>query len=199
MSREIEFFFDYGSPYSYLANHVLDGVAKRTGAEIVYRPFLLGGVFKATGNQSPAMETIEAKRNYGGATLQRWAAHHGAPFHGNPHFPINTLGLMRMANAAQQRDEFSVFHAAIYPAFWVEGLNLGEPNVVAQVLAKAGLDASALAAAAGGDDAKAALRAHTDTAVARGAFGAPTCFVGDEMFFGADHLVFLEAALKENA
>jgi len=199
MTRQIEFFFDYGSPYSHLANGILPALAARQGAEIVYRPFLLGGVFKATGNRSPAMEPIEARRRYGGTTLQRWAARYGVPLRGNPHFPIDTLRLMRMAVAAQARGEFEPFHRAVYPAFWVEGRDLGDPDTVADVVGTAGLDAAALADAAGSDAAKAALRANTDEAVARGAFGAPTCFLGEEMYFGADHLIFLERALEGSA
>ncbi len=197
MSLRIEFFFDYGSPYSYLANGVLPGIAERHGAQIAYRPFLLGGVFKATGNQSPAMEPIEAKRRYGAVTMKRWAERYGIEMGGNPHFPINTLALMRMASAAQLRGEFEAFHAAVYPAFWIEGLDLGDPSVVATVVSNAGLDPEALANAASADDAKAALRATTDEAIGRGAFGAPTCFLGDEMFFGADHLIFLDRALED--
>ena len=97
----LEFFFDYGSPYSYLASSRLPALVERTGAEVTYRPMLLGGVFKATGNSSPAVEPCEAKRAYGGLELRRWIAHLGVPFSGNPHFPINTLLLMRTAVAAQ--------------------------------------------------------------------------------------------------
>jgi 2-hydroxychromene-2-carboxylate isomerase len=192
-----EFFFDYGSPYSYLADSRLPGLAERTGAEIVYRPMLLGGVFKATDNRSPALEPCEAKRSYGALELRRWVAHLGVPFRGNPHFPINTLLLMRTAVAAQRAGVFAPFHRAVYPAFWAEGENLGEPEVVARVVEKAGLDASALLEAAGDAAVKAELRATTEEAVARGAFGAPTFFVGDEMFFGNDRLDFVERSLVE--
>ena len=196
MSR-LEFFFDYGSPYSYLANSRLPALAERTGAEVSYRPMLLGGVFKATGNSSPAVEPCEAKRSYGGLELRRWVAHLGAPFRANPHFPINTLLLMRTAVAAQHAGVFEPFHRAVYPAFWAEGENLGEPEVVARILEKAGLDARALLEGAGDAAIKAELRASTEEAVARGAFGAPTFFVGDEMYFGNDRLDFVERALVE--
>ena len=196
MSR-LEFFFDYGSPYSYLADSRLPALAERTGAEVRYRPMLLGGVFKATGNSSPVANPCEAKRAYAGLELQRWVARLGVPFSGNSHFPINTLLLMRTAVAAQQAGSFEPFHRAIYPAFWAEGENLGEPEVVARVLEKAGLDAPALLEGAGDAAVKAELRANTDEAVARGAFGAPTFFVGDEMFFGNDRLDFVERALLE--
>ncbi len=195
MSLPLEFFFDYGSPYSYLANHRLTGLRERTGAEIVHRPMLLGGVFKATGNQSPALEPIEAKRSYGGLALRRSAEAYGAPFRGNPHFPINTLMLMRTAIAAQRQGVFDVYHQSVYPAFWVDGLDLGDEAVLAGVLTDAGLDAAKLAELRSQDDVKNELRSNTEEAVARGAFGAPTFFLGDEMFFGADHLFFVERAL----
>jgi len=191
----LEFFFDYGSPYSYLANSRLPALAERTGAEVSYRPMLLGGVFKATGNSSPAVEPCQAKRSYGALELRRWVDHLGVPFRGNPHFPINTLLLMRTAVAAQHLGVFEPFHRVVYPAFWAEGENLGESEVVARVVEKAGLDARALLETGADPEVKAELRATTEEAVARGAFGAPTFFVADEMFFGNDRLDFVERAL----
>ncbi len=193
----LEFFYDYGSPYSYLADSRLPALAERTGAEVTYRPMLLGGVFKATGNQSPAVQPCEAKRTYGSLELQRQVAHLGVPFRGNPHFPVDTLLLMRTAVAAQHAGVFQPFHQSVYPAFWAEGENLGEPEVVGRVLEKAGLDARALLEAAGDPAVKAELRATTEEAVARGAFGAPTFFVEDEMFFGNDRLDFVERTIVE--
>jgi len=192
----LDFFYDYGSPYSYLANSRLPALRERTRCEIAYRPMLLGGVFKATGNQSPALEPVEAKRRYGGAEMQRWVAYLGVPFQPNPHFPINTLALMRAAHAAQQLGVFEAFHAAVYPAFWARGENLGDPAVAGRILRDAGLNAEALFEAAAGDAAKAALRSTTDEAITRGAFGAPTFAVGDEIFFGNDRLDFVERALR---
>ena len=196
MARRLEFFFDYGSPYSYVANAQLPALIARAGAALVYRPMLLGGVFKATGNRSPAMEPIEAKRRYGGLTLLRYAVEAGVAFRPNPHFPIDTLFLMRCAVAAQRAGVFDRFHARVYPAFWGEGLDLGDRDVLAGVLSGAGLDAAALFGAAQAPEAKVELRANTDEAVARGAFGAPTFFVGDELFFGSDHLRFALHALE---
>jgi 2-hydroxychromene-2-carboxylate isomerase len=195
----LEFFFDYGSPYSYLADSQLRALRARTGCEIRYRPMLLGGVFKATGNRSPALEPVEAKRRYGGVELRRFVDRLGVPFQWNPHFPIDTLRLMRAAHAAQRLGVFPAFHAAVYPAFWAAGEDLGDDAVVARVLGAAGLEGDRLLAAAREDEAKAALRATTDEAVARGAFGAPTFFVDDEMFFGNDRLDFVERALREAA
>jgi 2-hydroxychromene-2-carboxylate isomerase len=195
MPARVEFFFDYGSPFSYLADALLPQLSARTGARFEHRPMLLGAVFKATGNRSPMQEPVEAKRRYGGLALRRTAARVGAPFRSNPHFPINTMLLMRTAVAAQRAGCFEPFHRAIYPAFWAEARNLGDPDLIAAVADAAGLDGKALVAAAGDDAVKAELRATTEEAVRRGAFGAPTFFLGDEMFFGVDHLPFLEAAL----
>ncbi len=193
----VDFFFDYGSPYSYLADRLLPALARRTGAEVAYRPMLLGAVFQATGNRSPMQDPVEAKRRYGGAALLRTARHFGIPFALNPHFPINTLRLMRAAVAAQQQGAFGDLHPALYAAFWVEGRNLGDEGEIAAVLEKAGIDARALLETAASPEVKGALRANTDEAVARGAFGAPSLFLGDDLFFGVDHLPYLERALAE--
>jgi 2-hydroxychromene-2-carboxylate isomerase len=194
MATELEFFFDYGSPFSYLADTQLEGLAGRTGAVVSYRPMLLGGVFKETGNSSPI--SIEAKRKYMNADLERWAKHYGVPALHNPHFPINTIRLMRGAIAAQRSGVFAAYHRAIFDAFWRDGLNLGDAAVVRGVLERAGLDAVRLAAASEEHAVKDALRVATETAVVRGAFGAPTFFVGDQMFWGNDRLLFVEQALK---
>ena len=196
MSTRLEFFYDYGSPYSYLADTRLDALQQRTGCDLVYRPMLLGGVFKATGNQSPALETVEAKRRYGGSEMRRWVEYLGVEFQPNPFFPINTLPIMRAAHAAQRAGVFRDFHRAVYPAFWAHGKNLGDPEVFSEVLRDAGLDAKQLIEGAADPEMKSALRDTTDEAVARGAFGAPTFFVAEEMFFGNDRLDFVERALQ---
>ena len=195
----VEFFFDYGSPYSYLADTRLAGLEERTGATVIYRPMLLGGVFKATGNQSPFAEPVEAKRRYFSTELRRTVSGLGVAFESNPHFPINTLGLMRAAYAAMALDVFESFHAAIYSAFWTAGSNLGDSDVIESVLSAAGLDGKGIVALSGKDEAKAALRATTDEAVERGVFGAPTFFVEGEMFFGNDRMDLVEEALTKGA
>jgi 2-hydroxychromene-2-carboxylate isomerase len=193
MATELEFFFDYGSPFSYLADTQLKGLAERTGARVVYRPMLLGGVFKETGNTSPI--AIEAKRKYAMTDLQRWANHYGIPVPGNPHFPINTIRLMRGAVAAERAGVFAAYHRAIFDAFWREGLNLGDAVVERGTLQRAGLDAERIAAMSEDHAVKDGLRVATEVAVARGAFGAPTFFVGEQMFWGNDRLMFVEQAL----
>ena len=197
MSLRLEFFFDYGSPYSYLADTQLGDLCTRTRTELVYRPMLLGGVFKATGNRSPAAEPVEAKRRYGSIEMSRWVDYYGVPFQSNPHFPINTLGLMRACVAAQRLGIFPSFHSAIFPAFWVAGLDLGDAQVLSRVLGDAGIDASRILESAGDAEVKAELRGTTEEAVSRGAFGAPTFFVGDEIYFGADRLPLVERALLD--
>jgi len=195
MAGRIEFFFDYGSPYSYIADANLPGLLERTGAEVVYRPMLLGGVFKATGNQSPAFDPVAPRRGYGGANLARWVRRLDLAFQMNPHFPINTLTLMRGAVAAQGEGVFDAYHAALFPAMWRDGLDLGQEPVFRSVLGDAKIDADRILALAGDDAVKGELRATTEEAVARGAFGAPTFLLGDELFFGADHMAYLEEAL----
>lgn len=192
--RTIEFFFDYGSPFTYLAYTQLPGIAERTGAQIVYRPMLLGGVFKATGNRSPV--EIAAKGVWLNADLNRYAAHYGVPFAHNPHFPINTLPLMRGAVAADIDGRIVPYSDAIFRAIWADQRNMADPVVIAAVLREAGFDPAAMMAAIGTAEVKDKLRANTEEAVARGAFGAPTCFVGKEMFFGQDRLGFVEQEVR---
>jgi 2-hydroxychromene-2-carboxylate isomerase len=195
----LEFFFDYGSPYSYLADTRLAGLSARSGQEVTYRPMLLGGVFKATGNQSPFVEPVEAKRAYFSTELTRWVRHLDVAFAHNAHFPINTLTLMRTAHAARALDVFKPFHEAIYPAFWTQGADLGKPEIIVEVLNAAGLEGQRIVNSGQDSEVKAALRATTEEAVERGVFGAPTFFVDGEMFFGNDRLEFVEAALGQGA
>jgi 2-hydroxychromene-2-carboxylate isomerase len=194
MAKTVEFYFDFGSPYSYLAYRALPGIAAAHGAQIVWRPMLLGGVFKATGNHSPV--EIPAKGKWLHQDLQRWAARYGAVFNNNPHFPINTLVLMRGAAGMQMRgSDFAKYMEAIFHAMWEEPRNLGEPRELAAVLRQAGFDADAFLSLVNDAAVKEQLKKNTEEAVARGVFGAPTFFVGDEMFWGQDRLDFVAAAL----
>ena len=194
MARTLEFYFDYGSPYSYLADTQVEAIAQRSGATLERKPMLLGGVFKATGNHSPA--ELPAKSKWSAFDMPMWARHYGVPFNRNPHFPVNTLALMRGAAAAQIDGFLERYHPAIYKAMWVDGVNLNDIGEVAKVLTAAGLDASKIGNRIQDQDVKDRLKATTDEAVARGVFGAPTSFVGDMMFFGNDRLPFVEMALK---
>jgi len=194
--KSVEFYFDFGSPTTYLAYTQLPAIAAECGAEIVWRPMLLGGVFKATGNSSPV--TVPAKGRWMVADIDRWARRYGIPYRLNPHFPINTLTLMRGAAGYQLRrpEEFQRYVERVFRAIWVESLDLGDVAVVSTMLSQAGFDVDAFAAMVGDPEVKAALAATTDAAVARGVFGAPTLFVGDQMFFGQDRLEFVREALS---
>ena len=194
--KQVEFFFDVGSPYSYLAYHQLPKIAQAKGAEIVWRPMLLGGVFQATGNSSPA--AIPAKGRYSNIDLERWATYFGVPIQQNPHFPINTLQLMRGAVGMQLRSdaEFHNYLGAIFSAMFEHPRNLGDLNELATVLEAAGISPTLMMALVQDDHVKQTLRKTTEEAVARGVFGAPTFFVGDDMFWGQDRLHFVEAALS---
>lgn len=196
MTRAVEFYFDVGSPAAYLAWTQLPQIARAAGSEVVYRPFLLGGVFQATGNRSP-ME-VPAKGKYMQGDLQRFARRYRVPFRHNPHFPINTLTLMRMVLGLQMREteRMRPFVDAVFRAIWADGRNMNEPATVGAVLQQAGFDAEQLLALASDPAVKDQLKAATQDAVARGVFGAPTFFVGDQMFWGQDRMDFVKEELQ---
>ena len=192
--KRAEFFFDFGSPASYLAYTQMDAIAKRTGAEIVWRPMLLGGVFKATGNASPV--TVPAKGKWMMDDLPRFAKRYGVPYNRNPFFPINTLLMMRGAAAFEGAPQFRHYVDAMFKAMWVDAKNMNDLPTAAGVLKAAGFDPQEFMAKAESQEAKDRLKATTEEAVARGVFGAPTTFVGEDMFFGQDRLDFVEEALR---
>ena len=195
MTKTVEFFYDFGSPTVYLAATQLPAIAGTVGATIEWRPMLLGGVFKSTGNQSPV--AVAAKAVYMNDDLQRFAKRYEVPFRFNPHFPINTLALMR--GAVAYKDDAvasSTYRDAIFTAIWVNARNLNEPDVIGQVLGDAGLDPAELMNRICEQPVKDQLIANTEEAVNRGVFGAPTFFVGDQMFFGQDRLDFVTEALS---
>lgn len=194
--KQVEFFFDFGSPTAYLAYTQLPKIAAATGAQIVWHPMLLGGVFKASGNQSPVMVALKGVWMW--TDMDRWAKRYGVKLEKNPHFIINTLTLMRGAVGLQMRqpDQFLRYVEVMYRAMWVEPCNLGDPEVVGATLQKAGFDPAAFVALVGDPAVKARLIEVTDQAVKRGVFGAPTMFVGKDMFFGQDRLEFVREALQ---
>jgi 2-hydroxychromene-2-carboxylate isomerase len=196
MSKQVEFFFDFGSPTAYLAWTQLPRIALEARAEILWRPMLLGGVFKATGNQSPVM--IKPKGKWMFDDMARWARRYGVKLEMNPWFIINTLTLMRGAAGLQMREpgRFLKYVDVIYRAMWETPVNLGDPAVVAATLKANGFDPDACAALVADPAVKQRLIDTTDEAVRRGVFGAPTMFVGDEMFFGQDRLEFVRDALR---
>jgi 2-hydroxychromene-2-carboxylate isomerase len=196
MTQAVTFYFDVGSPAAYLAWTQLPAIAQQARSEIEYRPMLLGGVFQATGNRSP-ME-VPAKGQYMQDDLQRFARRYGVPFRHNPHFPINTLALMRMVLGLQLREPQRMvpFVDAVLRAIWVDGLAMNDPAVVTGVLQRAGFAPEQMLALANDPAVKDGLKAATQEAVARGVFGAPTFFVGDAMFWGQDRLDFVKEALQ---
>lgn len=198
MPKTIEFLFDYGSPFSYLASLQLPGFARRNGASVVYRPILLGAVLKATGNQSPMV--IPAKGRYMAVELRRWASRYGVPFQANPYpFIRNTISLMRGAVAAQKLGHFGLYHDLVFRATWADRLDLGDDTVMARLLERAGFAPAAFAEAIERPEIKDELRRNSDEAVARGVFGAPSFFIGDEMFWGNDRFDFVEEALRKQS
>ena len=197
MSKTIDFIFDFGSPNAYLAWRVLPEIAERTGAAINLIPCLLGGIFKATNNQSPvaAFAQVQGKLAYEALETRRFVVRHGlSAFRQNPHFPVNTLLIMRGLIAARRAGVGDRYLEAILAGMWEHGEKLDDPEVAARVLQAAGLDAQALLAATQDPEVKAELVANTEAAVARGVFGIPTFFVGDEMFFGKERLPQVEEA-----
>ncbi|MES3000922.1 MAG: 2-hydroxychromene-2-carboxylate isomerase [Pseudomonadota bacterium] len=196
MAKTLEFYFDVGSPAAYLAWTQMPGLARQTGANIEYKPMLLGGVFQATANKSP-ME-VHAKGRYMQDDLQRFAMRYGVPYNHNPHFPINTLMLMRAAIGVQMREpaKLIAYGDAIFRAIWVDGRNMNDAATVGAVLQAGGFDPQALLALAADPEVKERLKAVTQEAVSRGAFGAPTFFVDGRMYWGQDRLDFVKQALE---
>lgn len=198
MAKTLEFLFDFGSPNVYLAWKALPPILRRTGASLKVTPILLGGLFKLTDNRSPveAFAGVKGKLAYENMETQRFVARHGlSAFRMNPHFPVNTLLIQRGLVAAGRAGVAEAYREAVLAAMWEQGLKMDDPAVVAQVLDAAGLDSRALLEATQDPAVKAELMAATEAAAARGAFGAPTFFVGAEMFFGKDRLGQVEAEL----
>lgn len=195
MAKTIDFYWDFGSPASYLAHTQLPRIAREAGATLVSQPMLLGGVFQATGNRSPV--EVPAKGRYTLLDFTRFARRYGVPFVLNPHFPIHTLALMRGAVGLQMREDprFDAYVDAMFRAIWVDGRPMGDPAEVASVLAGIGIDAAEFGALVADETVKEALKRRTQAAVERGVFGAPTMFVDGEMFWGQDRLDWVAAAL----
>jgi 2-hydroxychromene-2-carboxylate isomerase len=188
---EIEFHFDFGSPNAYLAHRVIPAIEQRTGARFRYLPVLLGGVFKATGNRSPAeaFGDVANKRAYMALETERFLRRHGiTDYRRNPHFPVNTLQLMRGAVAARHEGCFDRYVEAMFHAMWSEPRKMDDPAIVRATLEAAGFDAAGLLERAQSPEVKQELVRNTEASVARGSFGSPTFFVGEEIFFGKDQL-----------
>ena len=202
MTKSIDFIFDFASPNAYLSWKVLPEITARTGASVNLIPCLLGGIFKATGNQAPmiAFAGVQGKMAYEMLETQRFITKHGlSQFRMNPHFPVNSLLAMRALIAAEMEGAKDAYVDAVLAGFWEDGLKMDDLAVVQGVLDKAGLDGAALIARTQDSEVKQKLVANTEAAVARGAFGIPTFFVGEEMFFGKDRLAQVEEAVVTSA
>ena len=186
-----QFLFDFGSPNAFLSHEAIPAIEKRANVKFEYVPILLGGIFKATNNKSPAetLAGVKNKREFHALETERFVKRfHVRPYTWNPFFPVNTLNLMRAAVAAQLEDVFEKYVDAAFHHMWVEPKKMDDPEVAAKALAASGIDAAKLFARAQEPEVKAKLIENTQSAVERGAFGSPTFFVGKEMFFGKEQL-----------
>ncbi|MEQ1150165.1 2-hydroxychromene-2-carboxylate isomerase [Acinetobacter johnsonii] len=197
--KSVEFYFDLGSPYSYLAYYRLLQIAEQQEIQIVYKPILLGGVFKATGNRSPI--EISVKGVYSILDMQRWAEYYQIPMQMNPHFPMNTLTLMRILTGVQllHLEKFEQVLKLLFDAMFGTPQNLNEPTVLAEVLKPSGFSVEDIMSMVQSDVVKQKLITETEQAIQRGIFGAPTFFVGDEMYWGQDRLHFVEQTLNKTS
>ena len=196
---KVEFHFDVGSPNAYLVHKLIPGIEQRTGAKLIYVPILLGGVFKLTNNQAPMVQFkgIRNKLEYQRLEFTRFIRTHGlARFKMNPHFPVNTVQVMRGAVAAEMDGQLARYVDAVFRNMWEEGLKMDDPAVITAALTQSGLDGARTLARIQDQDVKDKLLANTEASVARGTFGAPTFFVGDEMFFGKDRLREVEEEIE---
>ena len=193
---EFQFFFDFSSPFAYLASTQVEALAERTGATLHYRPFLLGALFKAVGTPDVPLFTMpEAKRRHAALDMARWADHYGVPIRFPTRFPMNTVKALRMVLMLPDEQKVALI-APIYRAYWAEDRDIADDAVLASLATEAGFDGAALVAGTREEPVKARLKAATDEAVRLGVFGAPTFQVGDLRFWGQDRLVFVEKALQ---
>ena len=201
VSSNPQFMFDFGSPNAFLSHEAIPAIEKRTSAKFDYVPILLGGIFKATNNKSPAetLAGVKNKREFHALETERFIARFQVqPFVWNPFFPVNTLNLMRAAVAAQLEGVFEKYVEAAFHHMWVEPKKMDDPEVAMKALGESGLDAAKLFARAQEPEIKAKLIENTQRAVERGAFGSPTFFVGKEMFFGKEQLRDVEEMVAGN-
>ena len=196
-NKTVDFYFDYGSPAAWLAYTQLPKLAADTSATVVMKPMLLGGVFQSTGNRPPI--SVPLKGAYLFQDLARFAKRYGVPLVMNPHFPINTITLMRADVGLSMRSDpqLAAFREAVFRGIWVDQQAMGDAATLSAVLSQAGLDPLEITALAADPAVKDALKRRTQEAVDRGAFGAPTFFVGDQMFWGQDRLDFVREALTQ--
>jgi 2-hydroxychromene-2-carboxylate isomerase len=202
MSVPVEFHFDFGSPNAYLCHKLIPAIEKRSGSKISYYPILLGGIFKLTNNKSPMEQfaNVLYKRDYMKKEMDRFRRDHNlTEYKENPHFPVNTVQVMRGAIVAQAEDCFDAYVDAVFAGMWEQALKLDEADVILQCLNDAGLDGKKILERTQDPAIKSALIDNTNASVEKGNFGSPTFFVGDEMFFGKDRLEAVEQEIKRQA
>ncbi len=197
-----QFMFDFGSPNAYLAHKAIPAIEQRIGVKFDYVPVLLGGIFKATNNKSPAetLAGVKNKREFHALETERFLKRFGVSnYVWNPHFPVNTLNLMRAACARQIDGGLEAYVESAYKHMWAEPKNMADPEIAMEAFASDGIDAEALFERSHKPDVKARLMANTQDAVERGAFGSPTFFVGNEMYYGKEQLREIEDVYRQTA
>jgi len=194
VARTVDFYFDFGSPNAYLAFTQLPLITKKYNTELIFHPILLGGIFKATGNQPPGL--ISEKRLYMARDSERFAEKYGVEFNHNPYFPINTLSLMRGAVSYQKNGDFEKYTKVIFQSMWVDKKDTGNSEVLENVFKENELDYPSFLERILDGETKKKLISNTSAAVERGVFGAPTMFVDGEMFFGQDRIDFIKGIIS---
>lgn len=197
-TKQLEFYFDYGSPYSYLANTRLHSLCQRTQSQLLYKPVLLGGIFKITGNIPPIQNPVQSKVQYAMKDMQDWVDFYQCEFNFNPHFPVNTLNLMRVACSLQDHEAFEAFHQSAFRAIWVDKRNMGELSEIEALLKQHKLNAEEVIDKAMSDSNKEQLKSQTQAAIDNKIFGLPSFIIGDELIFGNDRLPLVEHILEKH-
>ncbi|MEP4196200.1 MAG: 2-hydroxychromene-2-carboxylate isomerase [Aliishimia sp.] len=199
--QDIEFYYDFASPNVFMVNAVLPKIAAKHGVSVIYKPMLLGGVFKATNNQAPmiAFSGVSHKLDYMRLEIARFLRRYSVPFKMNPHFPVTTVAIMRGAVASLGTEWEQSYFDTVMRALWIDGEKMDDPETIARVLGAAGLPVAEIIEKSQSDSIKSTLRDMTEAAVARKVFGAPSMFVGDEMFFGKDSLDDLDWFLGQSS
>jgi len=194
MKKKVEFYYDISSPYSYLASTRIEGICERYGAELEWKPFLLGGVYKETGNRAPL--EVPNKKAYMIRDLNDWARYYGVLLNFPGLFPLNSVKAMRGALVAKEKGKIKDYTHRLFALYWIEGKDLSQDEVLKKAVSDLGMDGDWFLKRIGEQDIKDELRRETEEAVRRGAFGAPTVFMDDRMFWGNDRLIFVEEYLK---
>ncbi len=196
MKKKVEFYYDFGSPYSYLASTQIERICEKYGAELEWRPFLLGGVFKESGNRSPL--EVPNKKAYMIKDLANWAKHYGLQLNVPDLFPLNSVKPMRGALAAKEKGRIRDYTHNLFRLYWIEGCDLNQDEILKNAVSEIGMEVDWFLQRIGEQEIKDKLRDETAEAVKRGAFGAPTFYVDEKIFWGNDRLIFVEEWLKEN-